>query len=224
MRRTLLALAIFTLIASVQVQARDDSGKDISKINGGITAEAGQSYGDLDTVNGGISVREGASADGVETVNGGISLDDDAQVESVSAVNGGIKAGERVKVRNDVSTVNGGIRFGFNSTVGGNVETVNGTINIKQTTVGGDVKTVKGDVTIGAKSVVHGGIVIEKPTGFSMHWGKKRIPLIIIGPDAVVEGSLRFEQEVRLYVHTSAKIGSVIGATAKPYTDSIPAD
>ena len=42
-------------------------------------------------------------------------------------------------------------------------------------------------------------------------------------PSAVVNGELRFEREVELFVHTSAKIGSVSGATAKSYTDSIPA-
>jgi hypothetical protein len=68
---------------------------------------------------------------------------------------------------------------------------------------------------------VQGGILVEKPHGIS--WGKPRVPRIIIGPNAVVNGELRFEREVELYVHTSAKIGSVSGATAKSYTDRIPA-
>ena len=222
MRRTLLALAVTLSLSISAVHAHDDNqkGGDISRVNGGITAEAGHLYGDLDTVNGGISVRKGATAEDVETVNGGITLDDDATVSSVSAVNGGIRAGERVKVARGVETVNGGIRFDFNSTVGGDISTVNGGITIKQTTVNGKLSTVSGDITVGAKSLVEDGILIEKPHGIS--WGKPRIPRVVIGPNATVKGELRFEREVELFVHTSAKIGPVSGATARPYTDSLP--
>jgi hypothetical protein len=218
MRRTLLALALS--LAVTAVQARDDDGHDISHINGGITAEAGQSYGQLDTVNGGISLHKGASAESVETVNGGISADDDVHVDSFETVNGGITAGERVKVARGAETVNGGIRFDFNSRIGGDVTTVNGGITVKQSEVGGQIHTVGGDITVGARSVVHGGILIEKQHGIS--WGRNRVPRVVIGPNAVVDGELRFEREVELFVHTTAKIGKVSGATPRPYTDSLP--
>lgn len=222
MRRSLLALAITLSVSISAVQARENhqKGGDISRVNGGITAEAGTTYGDLGTVNGGISVRKGATAQDVETVNGGITLDDDASVSSVSAVNGGIRGGERVKVARDVETVNGGIRFDFHSKVGGDISTVNGGITIKQTTVSGKLRTVSGDITVGAQSLVQDGILVEKSQGIS--WGKPRIPRIVIGPDATVKGDLRFEREVELFVHTSAKVGPVSGATASAYTDSLP--
>ena len=222
MRRSLLALAITLSVSISAVQASENAqkGGDISRVNGGITAEAGTTYGDLGTVNGGISVRKGATAQDVETVNGGITLDDDASVSSVSAVNGGIRGGERVKVARDVETVNGGIRFDFHSKVGGDISTVNGGITIKQTTVNGTLRTVSGDITVGAQSLVEDGILVEKSQGIS--WGKPRIPRIVIGPDATVKSDLRFEREVELFVHTSAKVGPVKGATARAYTDSLP--
>ena len=223
MRRSLLALAV-TLslsISAVQAHETDPKGGDISRVNGGITADAGNTYGNLDTVNGGISVRKGATAEDVETVNGSITIDDDASLSSVSTVNGGIRAGERVQVARGVETVNGGIRFDFNSKVGGDIGTVNGGITIKQTTVGGKLRTVSGDITVGAQSLVEGGILVEKPHRIS--WGKSRIPRIVIGPNATVNGDLRFEREVELFVHTSAKVGPVSGATARPYTDTLPA-
>ena len=49
----------------------------IDKVNGGITAEAGQRYGDLSTVNGGITLGRGTYSKDVETVNGGIEAADD---------------------------------------------------------------------------------------------------------------------------------------------------
>ena len=42
----------------------------------------------------------------------------------------------------------------------------------------------------------------RSPSGnWGMGWGKKKVPRIVIGPNAVVEGTLVFEREVKLYVH-----------------------
>jgi hypothetical protein len=129
-----------------------------------------------------------------------------------------------VRVVGDLETVNGGIRVDFNSTVGGDIETVNGGIVVRQTDVGGRLTLVNGDITVGAKSHVHGGILIEKNRGINVGWGSKpKIPRIVIGPNAIVDGELRFERKVELFVHTTAKVGTVIGATAQPYTDTLPA-
>lgn len=220
MYRTLLVLALALAVSPVQAHDEKDENGDISRVNGSITAEAGHRYGDLETVNGSIKVHEGASADDVETVNGSITLEDGAQVNSAETVNGSVRAGERVKVARLVETVNGSIRFGFNSRIGGDMETVNGDITVKQTEVDGQVRTVSGDIIIGARSLVRGGILVEKQHGIS--FGKPRVPRIVIGPNAVVNGSLRFERKVELFVHTSAKVGTVTGATARPYTDTLP--
>ena len=140
-----------------------------------------------------------------------------------SRVMGGLNADEG-EVVGDLETVNGGIRVDFLSRIGGDVGTVNGGITVRQTDVGGRIRLVNGDVTVGAKSHVHGGILVEKNKGIDFGWGnrKPRVPRIIIGPNAIVDGELRFERKVDLYVHTTAKIGTVIGATPQPYTDTIP--
>lgn len=222
MPRILLALSLCLVFAAAQ--AHDDSKHSIDRVNGGVHAEAGQIYGDLSTVNGGITVDSGATAETVETVNGGISIGDNASIASASTVNGGIHMGEKVRVGKDLETVNGGIRIDFNSHVGGNIGTVNGAITVRQTEVGGRVRTINGDITIGARSLVHGGILVEKPnrSGWNWGWGKQRIPRIVIGPDATVQGDLTFEREVELFVHTTAKIGKVTGATVQSYTDKLP--
>jgi hypothetical protein len=66
---------------------------------------------------------------------------------------------------------------------------------------------------------VRGGITVERP---SSNWtpvniGSKRKPRIIVAQNAVVEGPLVFKREVTLYVHSSAKIGQVTGATPVRY-------
>jgi hypothetical protein len=92
------------------------------------------------------------------------------------------------------------------------------------TQVDGGISTVNGDITVGADSVVHGGILVEEPKG-NWLWNNnnsKKIPRIVIGPNAVVEGTLDFEREVELYVHATAKIGTVRGATAKSFSGNQP--
>ena len=227
-----LLLATALALASGGALAQED----ISKVNGGVSAEAGQTYRDLSTVNGGIRIGDGARRRNAETVNGGIRGGDGVQAEDMETVNGGINLGARAQV-DTLTTVNGGIRLGTDARVGrhiesvsggvfvdrggrvgGNVGTVNGAIGLVGTEVAGDVKTVNGDVTIGAGSRVRGGLTIDKP---SSNWFpvtiNRRSPRVIIGPDAVVEGPLEFKREVTLYVHTSARTGAISGATAVPY-------
>jgi hypothetical protein len=214
-----LALAFSAAQAHEHGNHADDDG-DISRVNGGITAEAGQHYRDLETVNGGISVRSKAVVEDIETVNGGIDIEDDVQLRSASTVNGGIDAGQRVRVEDGLETVNGGVHLNFNSRVGKDNETVNGGITDKHTEIGAQIHTMNGDITIGAKSVVHGGVWIEKPKG--LHFGKQKIPRVVIGPDAQVQGTLRFDREVELFVHPTARIGTVVGAKAQTWTDKLP--
>src|SRR3546814_11596074 len=66
--RLSLPLALSLLLASGAVAAAPD-GADIDTVNGSITAESGQVYGDWETVNGSISLAYGAHARGAQTDN-----------------------------------------------------------------------------------------------------------------------------------------------------------
>lgn len=195
---------------------------DISKVNGSITAEAGQAYGDLETVNGSIKVRSGATTHSIETVNGGIVVEEGASTGSVSTVNGKIELGPRVMAGGNLETVNGSIFVDRGSQVDGGVETVNGGIGLVETRLSNSIKTVNGDITVGVGSQVGGGIHVEKPS-FGISLSAPRKPRIIIGPKASVAGELRFERDVVLYVHRTASIGPVVGAEPVPFdTDTAP--
>ncbi len=219
MKRAPLALLfLLSLSTSLPVLA----AQDISKVNGGISAEAGSQYRDLDTVNGGIRVGERAQVRDVETVNGGITVASHASARNLSTVNGGIRADQQVTVAGDVETVNGSVFFDRGSQVDGSIETVNGSIGLVATRLGKGIETVNGDITVGVGSHVGGGIRINKPS-FSLSMRPARKPRVVIGPNAVVDGPLEFQREVVLYVHTSARIGPVTGATAQPFsTDTAP--
>lgn len=218
MKAHILPLLLVLAGAAVPAIAQED----ISKVNGSISATSGQRYGDLDTVNGSIRVGDGVEAGDIETVNGSIKIGEGARTGSISTVNGGVRMAARVTASGNVVTVNGSIFADRRSQVGGGVETVNGGIGLVETHVGGDIETVNGDVTVGVGSVVGGGIHIKKPS-FSLSLTPNRKPRVIIGPNAVVNGALQFEREVVLYVHDTAKIGPVTGATPLPFnTDTAP--
>ncbi|MBW3550592.1 MAG: hypothetical protein KY442_07140 [Proteobacteria bacterium] len=195
--------------------------QSISKVNGSISADTGQSYGDLETVNGSIRIDDGASVRDAGTVNGAIRAGADIQVDSLSTVNGGIRVAENARIAGDVSTVNGGIFIDRGGDIGGSIETVNGSIGLVDTDLAGGIETVSGDVTVGAGSHVRGGIRYHKP---GMRWFsmKRSTPRVIIGPDARVDGELVFEHEVSLHVHRSAQIGPVTGATAVRFDGATP--
>ena len=215
MHRIVLFLTL--VLAASSTLAKDNN---ISKLNGSIHAQSGQSYGDLNTVNGSIRIDAGATVGNVETVNGSISSEDKATLTGASTVNGSIKLGEQTKVSGEVSTVNGGVTVGKLSNLGADLNTVNGKILIYQSSITGRVSTVNGDITVGSSSHIHGGILVEKNSGMS--WGKQKTPRILIGPNAIVMGELIFKRPVELLVHNTAKIGKVTGATVQTYTDKPP--
>lgn len=189
---------------------------DISKVNGSIQTQAGNTYGDLETVNGSIQLASGVQAKSVETVNGSVRTEDNVQAHSIETVNGGIRGGRNLVLTHGLDTVNGGIYVDRGSRIGGSIETVNGSIGLVAAQLGGDIETVNGDITVGIDSVVKGGIKVNRPS-FGISLTAPRKPRIVIGPNAVVEGPLVFEREVVLLVHDSAKIGPVTGATPQRF-------
>jgi len=71
---------------------------------------------------------------------------------------------------------------------------------------------------------VKGGVKVKKPS-FNLSLTPPRKPRIVIGPNAVVDGPLVFEREVTLYVHASATIGTVSGASVLRFdTDTAPTE
>jgi DUF4097 and DUF4098 domain-containing protein YvlB len=216
MKRVLLALF---LAASTPLVLADS----IDKVNGSIRVEAGQDIDDVETVNGSIRLDDDAKAEDISTVNGGVTLGRRAQARSIENVNGSITLREGAKVARGVDSVNAAITLEKGADVGGKVDNVNGAIELEEAHVGGGIGTVAGNIEIGANSRVENGIHVEKPHGdWSVHFGKKKVPRIVIGPNAVVQGALVFDREVELYVSDRATIGQVQGATAVKFPGDHP--
>jgi hypothetical protein len=206
---------------SIRVEAAQSVG-NVESVNGSIHVEDGATTRDISSVNGSIDIGNRATTGKVNTVNGGIHLDNASKIASIETVNGTVKVGAGTQVSGNVSAVNGQISLAKDASVQGSLENVNGRIELDAASVGKGIRTTNGDIDIGTGSRVQGGILVEKP--HHIGWGKRRTPSVIIGPDAVVNGALRFERAVMLYVSDRATIGSISGATPIRFTGEQPSD
>jgi DUF4097 and DUF4098 domain-containing protein YvlB len=208
---------VATLLYAYSAVALGAAG-DMSRINGSIDVGQGQQAGDVSTVNGSITVGSSAQVMEVETVNGSVHFDESAKARSAETVNGGIVLGPQVTVDESVSTVNGAVKVLQGARVGGSLDNVNGALSINGGQVGGGITTVNGDILVASGSRVDGGIHVEKNHGWS--WGKPHRPRVTIESGAVVNGALKFDREVDLYVGAGATVGPVEGVP--PVRHSMP--
>jgi len=215
------ALALLGAVALLSACSGADEGTELQKINGSIHVLAGKVPRVAESVNGGIHIDDNAKVSLANTVNGGITLGDRASADALNSVNGTITLGAGARVAKDAASVNGGVILGDGAEVLGGIANVNGKIELDAAHVAGGIKTVNGNISIRGASRVDGGIVVEKNSGL-IHIS--RVPLIEIGPGATVQGTLRFDRAVKLYVSDKATIGPVSGATPIPFTGDIPSE
>lgn len=196
---------------SIKIAAGEESGGATS-VNGSITVGPDATVtGNLKTVNGSIRIDDGASIEEASTVNGGVRLAERVKAESLTTVNGSINVGENGDISDEVGAVNGRISLGRGTRVGDDVGNVNGQIGLAGAEVGGDLTTVNGDIELSDGAVVKGDVVVEKPSNWSWGKDKRRKPRIVIGPGSRVEGTIRLEREVELFISESAQVGGVSG-------------
>jgi DUF4097 and DUF4098 domain-containing protein YvlB len=196
---------------SIKVAAGGESSGE-SSVNGSITVGEGAVVtGSLGTVNGAIRVGGNAQVEEVETVNGSLTIGSGVKSGELSTVNGAIEIGADTKVDGAIEAVNGRISLQTGSSVSGYVENVNGTISLVGSEIGGNLSTVNGDIDLSDASVIKGDIIVEKPGGWSFGWNKSRTPEITIGPGSRVDGKIRLEREVKLFISDTAKVGGVEG-------------
>ena len=214
--RTLAAIAaLLTLVVcDISVDSNDNT-----KVNGSVHSTAGQPPDDARSVNGSVRVDDNAAVKSAATVNGSVRLGAHATANSMKTVNGAISLGDGARVSGKAGSVNGDLTLGDNSEVAGSLTNVNGRISLSSAHVAGGISTVNGNISIMGTSHVEGGILVEKPNSVMFN---SEDPVIVIGPGAVIQGEMKFERKVKLYVSDKATIGSVTGATPIPFTGETP--
>jgi cytoskeletal protein CcmA (bactofilin family) len=219
--RLALSAALLVCLAAEGGCEASENNDSTSKVNGSVHVAAGKAAAPASTVNGSIEIATDAVVTTAKTVNGGIHLGPHAEANALSTVNGDIKLDAGAKCAGTAETVNGAISLEQGADIGGAATNVNDKIELHAAHVGGGINTVDGDIIVGANSHVQGGIHVQKPSDVWFHFGSD-VPRIVIGPGASVEGNLRFEREVKLYVSDRASIGTVSGATAISFSGDAP--
>jgi cytoskeletal protein CcmA (bactofilin family) len=214
-RRSLLLSLCIALPAVAGVSACGEN----NGVNGSVHVVAGKEAASAHTVNGSIHVDDNATVTSAGTVNGNVHLGAHATATSLNTVNGSISLGEGARASGGVDTVNGEIVLNDGADAGGGISNVNGKIKVTAAHVAGGIHTVNGNITITGASRVEGGILVKKPSGNLFNSDD---PIVIIGPGATVQGDLRFERKVRLYVSDKATIGTVTGATPVTFSGDTP--
>jgi hypothetical protein len=220
--RLALGFMGIALIAGCDVGGGDvtATANGASAVNGSVHVPPGLHSGKVDTVNGSITVGENATVAGADTVNGSITLGAQAAADSLTTVNGSIHLDSGAHVARAVTTVNGSLHLNSGADVGGRLSNVNGSIGVRDAHVAGGIRTVNGDIDVRGGHI-EGGVVVEKSTGwFNFTFGT---PRIVIGPGSVVQGELRFERHVDLFVSDQATVGPIVGATPQRFSGDNPA-
>jgi hypothetical protein len=214
------AMALAVMLTLTGCGASKD-GDESTKVNGSIHVPAGRQPGAVATVNGSIRVDDAAAVTSATTVNGTVHLGDHATATSLNSVNGSITLGAGAHVSGNISSVNGELTLENGADVSGSLSNVNGKITLTAAHVGGGIKTASGSMNITGASRVEGGIVVEKPSSELIQLVLD-VPRIVIGPGAAVQGGLRFERTVQLFVSDKATIGTVTGATPISFSGETP--
>jgi DUF4097 and DUF4098 domain-containing protein YvlB len=214
--RIIAAVAVIFALSGCDISVDGDGS---TKVNGSVHIPAGKAADDARTVNGSIHVDDNATVTSATTVNGSVRLGAHATATSAKTVNGAISLGQDAHVSGSVGTVNGDLTLANGADVSGALANVNGKIALNSAHVADGIRTVNGDVSITGTSHVEGGLLVEKPNGILFN---SEAPVIVIGPGAVVQGDLRFERKVKLYVSDKATIGTVTGATPMSFSGDNP--
>jgi len=218
------ARSLFTVLAAVLALSacgESTNGDESTKVNGSIEVPAGRPASAVATVNGSIQIDDNATITKATTVNGNVHLGNHATAASLNSVNGSIILGTGAHLSGSASTVNGELNLKDGAEISGALTNVNGKITLTAAHVAGGIKTVNGSMNIAGASHVENGILVEKPSSELLQMARE-VPRIVIGPGATVQGDLRFERTVQLYVSDKATIGTVTGATAIAFSGDVP--
>jgi DUF4097 and DUF4098 domain-containing protein YvlB len=215
-----LAACNYTANDDIEIADGASHRGDATTINGdvdvGTNADASDS--NFKTVNGRIVVRDGAQVNDCATVNGSMKVGEGAVAGDLRTVNGDLRVGRDSRVEGRIQLVNGSVELSPGAFVDGDVGTINGKIEMHSAQVDGDLSNVNGGMLITQGSEVRGDLTVRE-AGDDRH---SQPPVIVIGPDARVLGSLVFERPVELHVHVSAEIGEVTGAEVNRFSGNEP--
>lgn len=217
MRISVLFASLFILAGTSACTKHQDP---MHRVNGSIHLVAGQANGDAATTEGAISIDDKATFGVADAINGDIWVGAGASGKAARAVNGSITLDKGAHLNGEMTVANGNLTLNEGAEAG-SVSNVNGRIIANGAVVDRGINTINGDIFVNGPSRIKGGIHVNRlPTGIVQ--AAHEPPRIVIGPGATVEGTMKFERTVKLYVSDKATIGSVEGASPISFSGDQP--
>lgn len=215
--------AIFLLLLSTAVDAVGAQDESRYLFNGEHSARltADAETGDLKTTHASIHIGERSKVGDVKTIDGEVVLAKGARANSVRSLDGAVHLEEGAKIVHRIATASGAIVLDNHVDVAGPLSTADGEIRLQNAHVGGGIVTRRGSILVGGGSRVENGIRVKRSFCLCIDAGFSS-PRVVIGPGAVVQGTLLFERKVTLYVSDTATIGDVVGATPIRFSGASP--
>ena len=198
--------------APVEIEDGTKEASGRSTVNGSIHVgdDVTVTSGAFRSVNGSARIGSRSFVPSVTLVNGAITVGTDSSTGTLETVNGEITIGDGTRVNESIESVNGKVSLAPGAEVARSIRTVNGRITLDGATVHGDVENVNGGMSLTGQTLVNGDLAVRRPRGVDT---SDTVPVILIGPEVKILGSLTFEREVKLQIHRGAETGEIIGAT-----------
>lgn len=170
------------------------------------------------SVTGEIDVEAGARGGALSSVRGDIVLGYGASAASVRTITGHVLLRAGATVRGDVQTVTGSVSMARNSHVAGRVTSVTGDINLEAAEAG-SIETTSGTISLGAASIVASPIVLAALQPGEKNPTVLKLPTVLIGEGAHVEGGIQASRGAIVIASRSAVLGPIRGTTVQRVDD-----
>ncbi|PCI76724.1 MAG: hypothetical protein COB20_09830 [SAR86 cluster bacterium] len=153
----------------------------------------------------------------VESLLQDIIVEPQLVIRSIHSQKGAIHIGENVRISGTVSNVDGDINMPDGGTVGRDVASTNGDIYLAEAVIEGTVRAGRGSIRLQNTSIMEDLIIGQSDGGFV------NSASVFVGPHTEVVGNIVVYNGINLYVHESALVGEIYGATPIYYSDELAA-
>jgi Putative adhesin len=152
----------------------------------------------------------------IDTGSGDVALGPQAQSRDIDTGSGSVTMENGARVIGGIDTGSGNVRA-VGSDVSADIDTGSGNILLENSRVGGRAVTRSGRVELSGNTRINGSLEVrsnECGGWFSIGCDKNPRTTVVIGAGVEIRGPIIIRDNVILYVHSTARIGSVLGGSA----------
>jgi len=184
-------------------------------------------------------VADEARVGAIDVGSGNVRLGSGVHTRRIDTGSGNVKGGAGAQIEGDIDTGSGSVNLGVGSKVGkidtgsgdvsleavavsGTINTGSGDIDLVDTAVSGSLETSRGNIELEGNTHINGDLIVRKDICSGFCNDDAEPSKIVIGASVRVQGEVKIERDVELWVHQNAQIGRVTGAEVKRFSGERP--